>query len=150
MKNTFYAYLLIVSLFMVSGCAKKDNTLPPADESTVETEKGEEEPLIYITQGAQSNDEEIPISYTIDPTERSLIVDHVEWIETETDMGLVAEKTFNIHTTDLLTFSETDSLIAFSYLDENDTEIEKQFEILSESIVKDENEKRYEWHRLME
>lgn len=150
MKNKIYAYLLIVSLFMVSGCAKRDSTLPPAEESAVEAEDQESESLIYITQGAQTNDEEIPVSYTLDPEKKTIVVDHVEWIETETDMGLVAEQTFNVHTTDLLTFSQSDSLIAFSYLDEDDREIEKQFEILSDSIVKDENEKRYEWHYLMQ
>lgn len=150
MKNQFFTILLTVSLFAVSGCAKKDSSLPPTDESTVERDEKESNPLIYITQGSQSNDEEIPVSYTIDSVEKSIIVNHVEWIETETDMGLVAEQTFNVHTTDLLTFNQSDSLIEFGYKDEDNTEVDKQFEILSESVVKDENNKRYQWHYLMQ
>lgn len=147
MKNKFILCILSVSLFMVSGCDKKDSTLPPKAETNVETE--ETEPLIYFTQGAQTNDEEIPWTYNIDPAEDTIDVEWVEWIKSETDFGLEVEQTFRVRTMDLLTFNQSDEVTEFSYLDEEDTEVKKEFEVLSNAIVQDENNKRYEWLSLM-
>ena len=148
MKSKMLILLIVAIVFGLSACAKRDHSLRPAEESTVKIAKDQEEPILYLTQGAQTNDEKIPVSYTIDQAEKEILVNHVEWVETETDLGFETVQTFREHTTDLLTFNQSDSAIEFSYVDEEGTEIEKRFEILSESIVKDENEKRYEWHNL--
>lgn len=147
MRNKLIVGIIILTLFWTSGCAKRDNTLAPTEEENIETQEIETEPSIYFTQGAQTNDETIPWNYKIDPEQNMIDIEWMEWIETETDFGLEAEQTFRIHTTDLLTFNQSDSSIVFSYLDEEGTEVEKNFEILSDTIVKDENNKRYEWLR---
>lgn len=149
MKNKVITCIVVVSLSVLSGCAKKDNTLPPIPTVNVEMQENEDAPILYFTQGVQSNDEELPWNYTINPGEKTIEVEWVEWIETETDAGLVAEQTFRVHTTDLFDFEQSDSIITFSYLDEEAIETDKKFDILSDSIVKDENNTRYEWLSFM-
>lgn len=147
MKNKFVFCILTVSLFMVSGCAKKDSTLAPDAETTVKIDESEIKPSIFFTQGAQTNDEEIPWNYKIDPEQNKIDVEWLEWIEVEVGDSIELHQNFIVHTTELLTFSQSDSEIEFSYLDEEDVEVNKTFEILSDSIVQYEENQRYEWLR---
>lgn len=147
MKKRFIVCILSLSLFVVSGCAKKDSTLPPTAETNVETGESEITPSVFFTQGAQTNDEEIPWNYKIDPEQNKINIEWLEWIEVEVGDSIELHQKFIVHTAGLLTFSQSDSEIEFSYLDEEDVEVSKTFEILSDSIVQDEENRRYEWLR---
>lgn len=144
MRNKFVITLVVLS-FLVSGCAKKDESLSAPSGSKIETPATGAKTPIYLRQGAQTNNEKIPWIYIIDPDKKTIEMEWVEWIEIEKDGWIEAEQTSRVHATDLLTFNQSDEAVVFSYLDEDGIEVEKTFEILSDSVVKDEQNQRYEW-----
>lgn len=127
MKRKFMISMLIFSLFFISACAKKE-----AEQSAV---SGLEiEGPIFFQKGNQSTDDTIPESYDIYPKSKKV---EIVW-------GGFEEEDWEPEIYELLSFSESDSHVEFTYLNEEDEEIKKRFEFLSESIAKDENNQRYE------
>lgn len=140
MKNKLVLFVLTVSFF-ASACAKREIQETPATETTSDENNQavytETERRITFIQGFQGDYEDLPWSYTIDPGKNQVeMIDHEEGIT----YGFDGE----VYQTELLSFSESDAEVKFSYLDAEGEVIEKTFEILSDRIVKDENNRRYE------
>lgn len=111
----------------MSACAKKE-------EQTLSVAGPEIEGPIFFNKGAQSQDDTIPESYSIySDSEKVEIV----W-------GGFEKEDWEPETYELVFFNESDSHVEFTYLNEDEEEINKRFEFLSDSIAKDENNKRYE------
>lgn len=126
MKKRFIWTLLILSFF-ISACAKKEGPTPSVAGPEIEGP-------IFFNKGAQSHDDTIPESYSIYP----------ESMKVEIVWGGFEKEDWEPETYELVFFDESDSHVEFTYLKENDKEINKRFEFLSESIAKDESNKRYE------
>lgn len=110
----------------MSACAKKEEA-PPVGGPEIEGP-------IFFQKGAQSHDDTIPESYSI----------YSESKKVEIVWGGFEEEDWEPETYELVFFNKSDSHVEFTYLNEEDEEINKRFEFLSDSIAKDENNKRYE------
>lgn len=127
MRKKLRILILTFSLFFISACAKKETEHPPVSGLEIEGP-------IFFEKGGQSSDETLPESYSIYPENN----------EVEIVWGGFEEEDWEPETYKLISFSESDSHVEFTYLNEDDEEINKRFEFLSESIAKDENNRRFE------
>lgn len=128
--------LVFFSLFLLTGCAKRMAQDDSADEVdvAVQEETSDKKPR-FIYSGTQGSDETGVISYYLLPKKNQVEVEYVG--DTEEDWWT--------YTTELVSFTDLANGVKFVYIDEDGQEVTKSFEILSESIVIDEEKNRYEW-----
>lgn len=136
MKNKKMYFLLLIGVLFISGCAKRITQNEPEEVIKVENEaRSNTERPRFIHAGIQGSDENGIYSYYIIPEEN----------EVEIELVGDTEEDWRIYSSELISFSESDEGLEFTYLNEEGEEIEKNFDILSESIVIDEEKNRYEW-----
>lgn len=138
MKKILKRLALIISILLITACAKveePDDSVEGQDdvEEVIEETDSEEIPITFY-RGAQFYDEEKPEMYRIYPEGDKL---EIVW-------GRDSEEAWNPDRYELISFSESDSYIEITYLDEEEKEVTKKFKILSDSIVEDEDNNRYE------
>ena len=89
------------------------------------------EPNLFIYQNGGDSDTSAPLAYGVFPESDQL---KVVWAEE-----------FNSYDTNLLTFTLDDEFIIISYQDKKEKKYTQTFEILSDSIVRDEAGREYQW-----
>lgn len=138
MKKKSGFFTMIMTLFLITACAKVEEAADPSgeveDKEEMVEESVEEEIPITFYRGAQFYDEEKPEIYQIYPEQAKV---DIRW-------GRNSEEAWEPDRYELVSFNESDSFIEFTYLDEEEKEVNKKFEILSDSIVEDEDNNRYE------
>lgn len=136
MRNKWRVLLVLFSLSLLTGCAKrvaKDESLD-AGKEVVQEEISSDKPR-FIYSGVQGSDETGIVSYYLLPKENEVEVEYVG----------DAEEDWWTYTAELVSFTDLTDGVEFVYIDEEGEEVRKKFEILSESIVIDEEMNRYEW-----
>lgn len=138
MKKRLKGLSLLFILLLITACAKVEEPDELAEEEDKEEEvleeaDNEEIPITFY-RGAQSSDETEPEMYRIYPDGDKL---EIVW-------GRDSKEAWDPDRYKLIFFNETDSYIEFTYLDGEEKEVNKKFKFLSDSIVEDEYNNRYE------
>lgn len=138
MKMKWRLFTSLVSLFLLAGCANR--MVQDESESDAGVELATDEEILtdrprFIYAGEQGSDETGVLSYYLLPDKNQVEVEYVG--DTEEDWWTYPAK--------LVFFTDLDEGVEFVYIDEEGEEVAKKFEILSESIVIDEEKNRYEW-----
>lgn len=136
MRKRWQSLIALFSIFLLAGCAKRiaQDELVNEVEIGTEIESSTERPR-FIYAGVQGSDETGFLSYNLYPTKNEIDIELVG--DTEAD--------WRTYTAELVSFSESDDGLEFTYLNEEGKAVEKSFKILSQSIVIDEENNRYEW-----
>lgn len=123
--------LILFFILIISGCSVTDEGLSGGNS---------EDSAIRIQKLGASNvtetDEDAADSYSLNFKNNRTTTRFLRGSE---------EESFT-HETDIWNFEKTDDYFTYTYIDHNEEEVTKKFTILSDSVVKDEeNNIRYEW-----